>query len=171
VGTDRAQAQAPEREPGEIVLGTSTVVAADVVAVARHDARVRLAPEALQAMAASRRVVDGLAASPTPAYGISTGFGALATRHITPELRARLQLSLIRSHAAGVGEPVEREVVRALVFLRLKTLASGIAGVRPVVAETRASTRWCLSTGRSAAAGTWHRSRTVPSCSRARERR
>ncbi len=87
-------------------------------------------------MAAARQVVDDLAASPTPAYGISTGFGALATRHITPELRARLQLSLIRSHAAGAGEPVETEVVRALMFLRLRTLASGITGVRPVVAET-----------------------------------
>jgi len=75
----------------------------------------------------------------SPAYGISTGFGALATRHISPDLRAKLQLSLIRSHAAGAGQPVEREVVRALMFLRLKTLASGRTGIRPVVAETLAA--------------------------------
>jgi histidine ammonia-lyase len=123
----------------EIVVGPAGVTPADVLAVARRDARVRLAPAALGAMAASRGVVDGLAAAATPAYGISTGFGALATRHISPDLRAKLQLSLIRSHAAGAGNPVEREVVRALMFLRLKTLASGRTGIRPVVAETLAA--------------------------------
>jgi histidine ammonia-lyase len=70
---------------------------------------------------------------------VSTGFGALAVRHISPELRAQLQRSLVRSHAAGMGPGVEREVVRALMFLRLKTLASGRTGVRPVVAETMAA--------------------------------
>jgi histidine ammonia-lyase len=123
----------------EVLVGPADVTAADLVAVARYDARVQLAPAALEAMAASRRVIDDLAASPTPAYGISTGFGALATRHITPDLRAKLQLSLIRSHAAGLGNPVEREVVRGLMFLRLKTLASGHTGIRPVVAETLAA--------------------------------
>ena len=83
--------------------------------------------------------VAELAASPTPAYGISTGFGALATRHISPDLRVQLQRSLVRSHAAGLGDPVETEVVRALVLLRLKTLASGRTGVRPVVVETLAA--------------------------------
>jgi histidine ammonia-lyase len=130
---------APEPEAGEIIVGSAGVIAADVVAVARREARVRLAPAALDAMATSRSVVDDLAAAPTPAYGISTGFGALATRHISPDLRAKLQLSLIRSHAAGAGDPVEREVVRALMFLRLKTLASGRTGIRPVVAETLAA--------------------------------
>jgi histidine ammonia-lyase len=83
--------------------------------------------------------VDALAAKPEPVYGVSTGFGALAVRHISPELRAQLQRSLVRSHAAGMGPRVEREVVRALMFLRLKTLASGRTGVRPVVAETMAA--------------------------------
>jgi histidine ammonia-lyase len=122
-----------------VVIGPAGVTAEQVIAVARRDAQVKLAPEAFETIVSSRRIVDELAASPTPAYGISTGFGALATRHITPELRAKLQLSLIRSHAAGAGEPVEREVVRALMFLRLRTIASGITGVRPVVAETLAA--------------------------------
>jgi histidine ammonia-lyase len=126
-------------DQAEIVVGPAGVTAEQVIAVARRDARVKLAPEAFEIIVSSRRIVDELAASPTPAYGISTGFGALATRHITPELRAKLQLSLIRSHAAGAGEPVEREVVRALMFLRLRTIASGITGVRPVVAETLAA--------------------------------
>lgn len=111
----------------------------DVVAVARHDARAVLSDAAMTAMATSRAHIDALAASPEPVYGISTGFGALATRHVSPELRAQLQRSLIRSHAAGVGEPVEREVVRALMTLRVKTFASGRTGVRPIVAQTMAA--------------------------------
>jgi histidine ammonia-lyase len=122
-----------------VVIGATGVTAEQVIAVARRDAQVQLAPEAFEKIEGSRRIVDKLAASPTPVYGISTGFGALATRHITPELRTKLQLSLIRSHAAGAGEPVEREVVRALMFLRLRTIASGITGVRRVVGETLAA--------------------------------
>jgi histidine ammonia-lyase len=126
------------RGAGEIELGVAGVSFADIVEVSRHDAVVRLSPGALDAMTASRDVVERLAAAPQPAYGVSTGFGALAVRHIPVELRDVLQASLVRSHAAGMGEPVEREVVRALMFLRLKTLASGRTGVRPVVAETLA---------------------------------
>ena len=118
---------------GAVVIQPQGITAAQVVAVAREGARVELSTEALEAMSASRRVVDSLAASQTPAYGISTGFGALATRHISPALRTKLQASLIRSHAAGIGEPVETEVVRALMLLRLKTLASGYTGARPVL--------------------------------------
>jgi histidine ammonia-lyase len=112
---------------------------ADVAAVAREGARVELTEAALTALSAGRATVDKLAAAPTPAYGISTGFGALATRHIDPDLRAALQRSLIRSHAAGMGDLVETEVVRALMLMRLKTLATGHTGVRPVVAETMAA--------------------------------
>ncbi|MFG2871619.1 histidine ammonia-lyase [Streptomyces sp. NPDC048338] len=121
-----------------VVLGTSGTTAQDVIDVARHGARIELSPEAVQALAAARAVVDALAAKPEPVYGVSTGFGALATRHISPELRAQLQRNIVRSHAAGMGPRVEREVVRALMFLRLKTLASGHTGVRPEVAQTMA---------------------------------
>ncbi|MDI3408031.1 histidine ammonia-lyase [Streptomyces cavernicola] len=117
-----------------VVLGPSGVTAAEVVAVARGGARVELSDEALAALAASRRIVDALAAEPAPVYGVSTGFGALATRYIDHELRTRLQRNIVRSHAAGMGPHVEREVVRALMFLRLKTLCSGRTGVRPEVA-------------------------------------
>jgi histidine ammonia-lyase len=112
---------------------------ADVVLVARDRPEVRLDPRAYDALAAGRAIVDSLAASDTPAYGISTGFGALATRHIPPESRAQLQRSLVRSHAAGLGPAVEPEVVRAMMALRLRTLATGRTGVRPVVAETLAA--------------------------------
>ncbi|MFJ8649814.1 histidine ammonia-lyase [Streptomyces sp. NPDC093546] len=121
-----------------VVVGTSGTTAQDVIAVARGNARVELSQEALDALAAAREIVDALAAKPEPVYGVSTGFGALATRHISPELRAQLQRNIVRSHAAGMGARVEREVVRALMFLRLKTVASGHTGVRPQVAQTMA---------------------------------
>ena len=85
-------------------------------------------------MAATRAHVEAMAASAEPAYGVSTGFGGLATVHIPPEQRARLQRSLIASHAAGMGDPVEPEVVRAMVLLRARTLATGITGARPELA-------------------------------------
>ncbi|UQT61558.1 histidine ammonia-lyase [Streptomyces durmitorensis] len=121
-----------------VVLGTSGTTAADVIAVARGNARIDLSAEAVTALAASREIVDALAAKPEPVYGVSTGFGALATRHIGPDLRAQLQRNIVRSHAAGMGPRVEREVVRALMFLRLKTVCSGRTGVRPEVAQTMA---------------------------------
>ncbi|WP_199548402.1 histidine ammonia-lyase [Streptomyces sp. N35] len=121
-----------------VVLGTSGTTPADVIAVARENARVELSPEALTALAKAREIVDALAARPEPVYGVSTGFGALATRHISTELRAQLQRNIVRSHAAGMGPHVEREVVRALMFLRLKTVCSGHTGVRPEVAQTMA---------------------------------
>jgi histidine ammonia-lyase len=123
----------------QVEISTHGVSFADIIAIARDNATVMISPVALNAMQKSRDHVEGLAASDTPVYGISTGFGALANRHVSQELRTQLQRSLIRSHAAGVGEPVEREVVRALMALRLKTLASGKTGVRPVVAETMAA--------------------------------
>ncbi|GAA0896300.1 MULTISPECIES: histidine ammonia-lyase [Streptomyces violaceusniger group] len=122
-----------------VVVGTSGTTADDVIAVARGTARIEIDEAALDAVSAARQVIDDLAAKPEPVYGVSTGFGALAVRHISPELRAQLQRNIVRSHAAGMGPRVEREVVRALMFLRLKTLASGRTGVRPVVVQTMAA--------------------------------
>ncbi len=101
----------------------------DVVAVARRGETVVLTEEAMRRVAASRDVVDRLAEG-EPTYGVSTGFGALATVAIPPEKRAALQMALVRSHAAGMGDPVETEVVRAMTFLRARTLALGYSGAR-----------------------------------------
>src|SRR6476620_7753897 len=122
-------------QPSPVAVGTGPVSPSDVLAVARHGAPVELAPDAVAAIAAARSVVEDLAAATTPAYGISTGFGALATRHIPAEMREQLQRSLVRSHAAGSGPEVEREVVRALMLLRLSTLATGHTGIRRETAE------------------------------------
>ena len=120
-------------------VGVGPVSFDDVLAVTRGDAGVELSEEALVAIDRARAVVEELAAAPTPAYGISTGFGALATRHIPTELREQLQRSLIRSHAAGSGPEVEREVVRGLMLLRLSTLATGHTGVRRETAQLMAA--------------------------------
>ncbi|WP_309128946.1 histidine ammonia-lyase [Microbacterium sp.] len=122
-----------------VIVGTAPLTPAEVVAVARHFAKVDIADAALERVVKARAVVDGMAADPEPHYGVSTGFGALATTFIAPERRRQLQLSLIRSHAAGTGAEVETEVVRALQLLRLQTLASGHTGVRPQVVETYAA--------------------------------
>jgi histidine ammonia-lyase len=106
-----------------------------VVNIARHGAEVVLDASALARVEATRAVIDTQAASPHPHYGVSTGFGALATTFITPDRRQQLQLSLVRSHAAGSGEEVSAEIVRALMVLRLQTLMTGHTGVRSVVCE------------------------------------
>jgi histidine ammonia-lyase len=122
-----------------VTVGTGPLSIDDVVAVARNGASVTLDPAALDGVAASRAIIEGLAADPEPHYGISTGFGALATTFIAEDRRAQLQASLVRSHAAGSGAEVEREVVRALMLLRLSTLMTGRTGVRRETAETYAA--------------------------------
>src|SRR5215204_6258435 len=119
-----------------IELGATGLEAEEVVAVARDDAEVELADAAREAMAASAAIVERMASSAEPVYGVSTGFGSLATTTIPAERREELQRALIRSHAAGMGDPVEREVVRAMMLLRARSLAMGYSGARPELAET-----------------------------------
>src|SRR5712691_3527988 len=113
-----------------VKVGVEPLTLSEVIAVARDGARVALSSEALAAIEETRAVVERLADDLEPHYGVSTGFGALATTHIPTSLRVQLQRNLIRSHAAGSGEEVEREGVRAMMLLRLSTLATGRTGVR-----------------------------------------
>jgi histidine ammonia-lyase len=122
-----------------VVVGIGALSFDDVVAVARLDAPVSVDPAAVEAMAESAAVIATLASDTRAHYGVSTGFGALASKQIPVELRAQLQRSLVRSHAAGSGPEIEREVVRALMLLRLSTLTTGRTGVRPIVATTYAA--------------------------------
>lgn len=114
-----------------ITIGNEPLTRHEVVEVARNDARVEVSEAAWERVAAARNVIDALADDTRPHYGVSTGFGALANTAIAKEDRTRLQQSLIRSHAASSGAPVEREVVRGLMLLRLQTLTTGRTGVRP----------------------------------------
>ena len=126
-------------DAGTVAVGIGALSFEDVVAVARRGARVEITPDALEEIRKSRTIIEALADDVEPHYGVSTGFGALATRHILVPLRAQLQASLVRSHAAGSGPEVEREVVRALMLLRLSTLATGRTGVREETATAYAS--------------------------------
>ena len=114
-----------------VVLSGAPLTRAQVLAVARGFETVEIAAETLALLATKRAAIDALVASGTPVYGVSTGFGSLATTFISPEQRRDLQRSLIRSHAAGVGTEVETEVVRAMMISRLSNLCSGVSGVRP----------------------------------------
>jgi histidine ammonia-lyase len=120
----------------EIELTGTGLRPADVIDVARGSSTVVVSDDAREAMAASAAVVERLADAGEPAYGVSTGFGSLATVPIAEARRAQLQRSLLRSHAAGMGDAVETEVVRAMMLLRARTLTMGYSGARPEVAET-----------------------------------
>src|SRR5690242_6160922 len=118
-----------------VELGHQGVEPAAVVAVARAGAPVRLSAAALQAMERAAAIVAQLDESEEPVYGVSTGFGSLARVRIAADRREELQRALVRSHSAGMGPAIEPEVVRAMMFLRARTLAMGYSGARPVVAE------------------------------------
>lgn len=118
-----------------VVLDGSPLSPAQVEAVARGDAPVRLADSAIRAMAASRRIVEAHLDDGEAHYGINTGFGSLSRKRVSGADLAALQRNLVRSHAAGVGSPLPRDAVRAMMLLLAASLARGVSGVRPVVAE------------------------------------
>ena len=129
----------PPSDVDVIAVGIGPLSFDDVVAVARRGAQVEITTDSLDEIRRSRTIIEALAEDVEPHYGVSTGFGALATKHIAPDMRAQLQRSLVRSHAAGSGPEVEREVIRALMLLRLSTLATGRTGVREETAAAYAA--------------------------------
>ncbi len=116
-----------------VVVG-ETLSLQDVVAVARGD-DVTLSPAAEERMLASRRVVDAKVASGDTVYGVTTGLGSLANVRLAPDEVRRLQHDLLRSHAVGVGPPLNEWEVRAMLLLRAHVLALGYSGVRPLIVE------------------------------------
>jgi histidine ammonia-lyase len=107
----------------------------EVEDVARGSAAVSLAPAAIEKMRASREPVERLAEGDAPIYGVNTGVGLLADIRIPREQLDLLQLNVVRSHAAGVGPPLDTAIVRAMMLIRANVLAKGFSGIRPVVAE------------------------------------
>ena len=110
----------------------------ELVRIARGGETVVITDEVLSHLGQRRSDIEVLVQSGEPVYGVSTGFGSLATTFVTPEDRRKLQQALVRSHAAGVGPVVEVEVVRAMMVSRLSTLCSGVTGVRPETAQAYA---------------------------------
>ncbi len=117
-----------------LIDGTALTIE-DVVDVARHGRRVQVTEGAWDAVAASRAIVDDLVARGEVAYGITTGFGEFAHVNIDPGQVTELQRNLLMSHAVGVGEPLPRQVVRAMMLIRANTLARGYSGVRRALIE------------------------------------
>lgn len=125
----------PPRRPADVIIEGRGLSIADVVAVARGHAGVRLGDSARAAMERSAALVDGFVAGDTPVYGVTTGFGSLAGTVIPAERTAELQVALVRSHAAGMGPTVEIEVSRAMLLLRARSLAMGFSGARPELVD------------------------------------
>jgi histidine ammonia-lyase len=120
---------------GGVVLTGAGLTIEDVEAVALGQRRVTLATDARARVGEARAVIDRLVASGEVVYGVTTGFGALATAYVPPERTRELQERLLLSHAAGVGEPLPTPVVRAMLLLRANTLALGHSGCRPELIE------------------------------------
>jgi len=120
------------------LLGEEPLTLEILTAVARAGRRVAIGQRAQSAMQAARAVVDRVVAGGDAApavYGVNTGFGALAEVRISADQVAQLQQNLVRSHAAGVGSPLPRDAVRAMILLRAAVLATGRSGARPVCCE------------------------------------
>src|SRR5262249_37854874 len=113
-----------------VVVNGDALTVQDVIDVARGEARAELAPGVPARMEASRQVVAAAIAGDAPVYGVNTGFGALADTRVGARDLERLQGAIVRSHAAGTGEPLDDAAVRALLLLRARTLAAGDSGVR-----------------------------------------
>lgn len=119
----------------QVILTGHSLTLNEVVAVARHQAKVEIAQEALAAMAVSRDAVEQILDFGQPVYGINTGFGSLANVQISREQASALQNNLILSHAVGCGDPFATEVVRAMMLLRANALCQGYSGIRPLLVQ------------------------------------
>ena len=113
-----------------VVLDGSSLSIEQLLAIADRGEPVALGDAAAERVRASRAVVDRRARGVEPAYGINTGFGSFAEVKIAPDALEELQLNLLRSHAAGLGEPLPPRTVRATMALRANVLAKGFSGIR-----------------------------------------
>src|SRR6266851_6189758 len=118
-----------------VVLDGDHLSIEDVISVAAGADAVSLAPLSIEKMLRSRAVVERLAVADAPVYGVNTGVGLLADVRVPQADLEQLQRNVIRSHAAGVGDPLARDEVRAMMLIRANVLAKGFSGIRPVVAE------------------------------------
>ena len=119
----------------EVLIDGDHLTLEEVEAVAARNARVALNPQAVDRIQNSRAVIEKILKSQHTVYGVNTGFGKLSEVKIAPEHVNELQLNLIRSHSAGVGDPYSIPVTRAIMLLRANVLAKGNSGVRREVID------------------------------------
>ncbi len=116
-------------------LGTGELTLADLRSFDRAEPHVSLDPGQRAAMAKTRRIVEERIAQGRPTYGINTGFGTLSSHMIGAEDLTELQRRLVLSNAAGTGESMRRADVRRMMLLKASSLASGLSGARPELAD------------------------------------
>ena len=121
--------------PDEVTINGQALTSMEVLAVARHFAHVALGNEARDGIQAARAVIDIIADEERKVYGVTTGFGHLSRVRIPHDQLVELQHNLLRSHAAGVGEPLSEEITRAMMLLLAASLGRGNSGVRVEVVE------------------------------------
>jgi histidine ammonia-lyase len=122
--------------PAQVTIHGDALTLIDVVAVARHNVPVEVSNDAIQRIQAARAVIDRMAAAGQKVYGVTTGFGHLSKIRIPADQLGQLQYNLLRSHAAGVGEPLAEEVARAMMLLLAASLARGHSGVHVEIVQT-----------------------------------
>ena len=120
----------------EVVLNGQDLTVAQVDAVCRGKAKVRLAESARRGIKANRDVIERKVKSGIPIYGVTTGIGEFARIQISPSQGEELQKRIVYSHAAATGDPIPEDAVRAAMLLRINCLSKGYSGVRPVLVET-----------------------------------
>lgn len=121
--------------PTQCVINGQGLTIPEVIAVARQYATVTLGAESIQRIQAARAIIDQIAEEGRKVYGVTTGFGHLSKVSIPHDQLVDLQHNLLRSHAAGVGEPLSEEVTRAMMLLLAASLARGHSGVRAVIVQ------------------------------------
>ncbi len=122
--------------PRTILLDGQHLTRRDFYAIVLEKHQVEISPRARIAMQKSRATVEKIIAEKQAVYGVTTGVGSLSTEHIDPAAARELQLNVVRSHSCGIGDPLGAAETRGLLLLRANTLARGLSGVRPLIAET-----------------------------------
>src|SRR5579863_4064773 len=122
--------------PATVTITGGALTSAEVLAVARHYVPVTLGEAALARLQAARAVIDTIADEERKVYGVTTGFGHLSSVRIPHDQLVELQHNLLRSHSAGVGEPLSEEIARAIMLLLAASLGRGHSGVRTELVQT-----------------------------------
>ena len=122
-----------------IVIGPDDLTLDDIRRTLAGPVTIAIAPSAVTAIAASHALVDALLATGEPIYGVNTGFGKLAKARIADADLKRLQINLVRSHAAGTGQPLAPEIVRLILLLKIKSLSRGHSGIAPATLQLLAA--------------------------------
>ncbi len=118
-----------------VILDGQPLSLAEMEAVAVYGCKAQVAPEAVRRVRAGRELIERILADGQTVYGVNTGFGKLADVRVAPDKLAQLQTNLVRSHAGGVGAPLDEAEARAMLLLRANVLAKGLSGCRPELVE------------------------------------